>query len=270
MAIDNAIQVFSNSEFRVRTIEDNGEIWFVAKDIAEALEYNIDGGMTKYFAHVPDIWKEGKRISTTGGEQEMLCLSEQGVYFFLGRSDKPKALPYQMWIACDVVPAIRKNGFYATPKKIDDILGDPDSFISILQAYKAEKSRTQVLTEQVAVQTQQIAEIQPKASYYDVVLSCKDLLSTNTIAKDYGWTEHEMNTWLEKQGVLFRQGETWLPYHKYVAMRYINVETDVQLSNCDDCDATCSTIHTYWTQKGRLFIYDLMKAAGFLPSMEGK
>ena len=54
-----------------------------------------------------------KRIHTLGGEQELLCLSEQGVYFFLGRSDKKKALPYQMWIAGDVVPSIRKTGNYS-------------------------------------------------------------------------------------------------------------------------------------------------------------
>ena len=62
---------------------------------------------------VPEIWKGTKRICTPGGEQEMLCLTEQGVYFFLGRSDKKKALPYQMWIAGDVVPSIRKTGSYS-------------------------------------------------------------------------------------------------------------------------------------------------------------
>ena len=74
-----------------------------------------------------------------------------------------------------------------------------------------------------------------------------------------------MNSWLEEQGVLFRQGQTWLPYQNYVATRYINAESDIHL---DNNSVTYSTVHTYWTQKGRLFIYDLMKAAGFLPLME--
>lgn len=95
----------------IRTINDNGETWFVAKDIAEALEYErFDSNLIK---SVPEIWKGTKRIRTPGGEQEMLCLTEQGVYFFLGRSDKKKALPYQMWIAGEVVPSIRKTGAYA-------------------------------------------------------------------------------------------------------------------------------------------------------------
>ena len=117
--MQNNIQVFNNADFYVRTInDDNGIVWFVAKDIAETLEYSLDGGMGRIFGHVPDVWKGGKRIATvTRGEQEMLCLTEQGVYFFLGRSDKPKALPYQLWIAGDVVPSIRRTGSYSVQKK---------------------------------------------------------------------------------------------------------------------------------------------------------
>ena len=100
------IQLYSNEDFSVRTTQDaDGTVWFVAKDIAEALEYSLDGGMGRIFGHVPDCWKGRKRIQTIErGMQEMLCLTEQGVYFFLGRSDKPKALPYQMWIAGELFP----------------------------------------------------------------------------------------------------------------------------------------------------------------------
>ena len=108
----NDIQVFNGPDFSVRTIGDNGEIWFVAKDIAEALEYKENSNPSRLVQSVPEMWKGVKRIHTLGGEQELLCLSEQGVYFFLGRSDKKKALPYQMWIAGDVVPSIRKTGSY--------------------------------------------------------------------------------------------------------------------------------------------------------------
>lgn len=112
---NNSLQVFNNGNFSVRTIkdEDNGEIWFVAKDVAQALEYTE--WRSNLMQSVPEIWKGTKRICTPGGEQEMLCLTEQGLYFFLGRSDKKAALPYQLWIAGDVVPSIRKHGMYATP-----------------------------------------------------------------------------------------------------------------------------------------------------------
>ena len=67
----------------------------------------------------PEDWKGIKPIDTLGGTQQMICLSEQGLYFFLGRSDKPKALPYQKWIAGEVVPSIRKTGEYKLEKPQD-------------------------------------------------------------------------------------------------------------------------------------------------------
>lgn len=116
--MDHNLQIFSHDGFTVRTITDNdGVIWFVAKDIAEALEYSPESNPSRLMQSVPEIWKGVKRFHTPGGEQEMLCLTEQGVYFFLGRSDKPKALPYQLWIAGDVVPSIRKTGSYSVQKK---------------------------------------------------------------------------------------------------------------------------------------------------------
>lgn len=119
--MDNSVQVFKNCDFSVRTVhDDDGTIWFVAKDVAQALEYSESSiaSLQKLIAHVPEIWKGMKRFQTTSDKssarpyQDMLCLTEQGVYFFLGRSDKKKALPYQMWIAGDVVPSIRETGKY--------------------------------------------------------------------------------------------------------------------------------------------------------------
>ena len=90
--MENSLQVFSNKEFSVRTTQDvDGIVWFVGRDILEALGYSSDTHPSGQFKNVPDYWKGNKRIATPGGEQEMLCLTEQGVYFFLGRSDKPKA-----------------------------------------------------------------------------------------------------------------------------------------------------------------------------------
>lgn len=123
--MESSLQVFSNAEFSVRTTRDeNGIVWFVARDIAQALEYSeaTMSNMDKTIGMVPDCWKGRYPIPTVErGLQEMLCLTEQGVYFFLGRSDKPKALPYQMWIAGDVVPSIRKTGSYSVHTSDDEL-----------------------------------------------------------------------------------------------------------------------------------------------------
>lgn len=120
--MNNELRIFENNEgYSVRTITENGEIWFVAKDIAQALGYAEGSNPARLIQSVPQIWTGVKRFhirSENGVEQEreLLCLAEQGLYFFLGRSDKPAALSYQMWIAGEVVPSIRKTGSYTTSK----------------------------------------------------------------------------------------------------------------------------------------------------------
>ena len=115
------------------------------------------------------------------------------------------------------------------------------------------------------IQSQQIAELKPKASYYDVVLNCKDLLSISVIAKDYGWSAIRLNEYLHKKGVQFKQGKTWLLYQKYAVKGYTSTKTHEYLGN-DGANHT--NVHTYWTQKGRLFIYDLLKSDGIVPLIE--
>ncbi|MBR2207296.1 MAG: hypothetical protein IJ859_00645 [Synergistaceae bacterium] len=150
--MDSGLQIFKHGDFTARTItDDNGEIWFVAKDVAQVLGYPEASikQMANLIRPVPDLWKGLKRIMTPGGEQEMTCLSEQGLYFFLGRSDKKAALPYQMWVAGEVVPSIRKHGFYATPQTAEQIIADPDTFIKVLTALKEEKTKVAALTAKV-------------------------------------------------------------------------------------------------------------------------
>jgi prophage antirepressor-like protein len=110
----NDLVNFTYEDRQIRTVVKNGEPWWVAKDVAEALGYSSTN-MVQIFSHVPDEWKGSNQIATLGGPQNMLCLSEPGLYFFLGRSDKPAALPFQKWIAGEVLPSIRKTGSYALP-----------------------------------------------------------------------------------------------------------------------------------------------------------
>lgn len=124
--MNSSIQLFNNNDFYVRSFNNNGEIWFVAKDILIALEYSDTSTPAQIMQSVPEIWKGIKRIDSRSENgvlqsRDMLCLTENGVYFFLGRSDKEKALPYQMWIAGDVVPSIRKTGSYSVSFPHEDI-----------------------------------------------------------------------------------------------------------------------------------------------------
>ena len=112
---ENKIIPFIYDESPVRVIKDaeGNPIW-VAKDVARALGYSNLSNPARLYAAVPEEWKGVNPIHTPSGTQEMITLSEQGLYFFLGRSDKPAALPFQKWLAGEVLPSIRKTGAYAT------------------------------------------------------------------------------------------------------------------------------------------------------------
>lgn len=127
------------------------------------------------------------------------------------------------------------------------------------------KQQNAQLTDTVAIQSQQIAELTPKASYYDVVLNCKDLLSITEIAKDYGKSAKWLNNYLHDNKVQFKQGNIWLLYQNHAEKGYTNTKT--QTFNGND-GKVHTKVHTYWTQKGRLFIYDLLKRQGIVPIIE--
>ena len=125
--------------------------------------------------------------------------------------------------------------------------------------------QNEVLTEKVAVQGQQILEMKPKVSYYDVVLNCKDLISTSAIAKDYGKSAIWMNRYLHEKRVQFKQGDIWLLYQKYAEKGYTSTKTHTYPGSDGE---NHTKVHTYWTQKGRLFIYELMTSDGMYPLIE--
>lgn len=158
--------------------------------------------------------------------------------------------------------AIRRHGIFL----MDDIVNNTDALIEALQAFKAERLRRMALEQETAVQKQQLAEMRPKASYYDVVLNSPSLLAVSEFAKDYGWSAKRMNQYLHEKGVQYKQGgKIWLLYQKYAGCGYTSTKTHAYPAH----DGTAHTkVHTYWTQKGRLFIYDLLKADGILPLIE--
>lgn len=255
------LQIFKNAEFgSIRTLQINGEPYFVGKDVAEILGYsNSRKALTD---HVDEEDKGVTKCDTLGGTQEMTVINESGLYSLILGSKLPTARRFKRWVTSEVLPTIRRHGVYA----VDEVLANPDMLIKALLQLKAEREINQALKETVAVQNQQIVEMKPKASYYDVVLNCKDLVAISVIAKDYGWSANRMNQYLHQKGVQYKQGnKIWLLYQKYAEMGYTNTKTHSYPGN----DGTMHTaVHTYWTQQGRLFIYELLKSDGILPTME--
>lgn len=121
------------------------------------------------------------------------------------------------------------------------------------------------LEDENAQQKQLLAEYSPKASYYDVVLQTPDAISTSQIAKDYGKSAKWLNNLLHELGVQYNQGGIWLLYQKYAEQGYTRSRTHTYSGNDGKQH---SKLHTYWTQKGRLFIYDMLKQKRILPIIE--
>ena len=141
----------------------------------------------------------------------------------------------------------------------------PTSYKDFLLLALEQEEKMEALRLENKVQEQQIAELKPKASYYDLVLQCKDLLSMTEIAKDYGMSAKGMNSKLHELGVQYKQSGIWFLYAKYQDKGY--TQTKTQNYNKPDGTQGVST-HTYWSQKGRLFLYDLLKDNGILPMIE--
>jgi len=110
------VQAFEFENRTVRVELFDGNPWWVAKDVMSALGYAESSDAANITAKVPDEWKGTKPFRTPGGVQEIIALSEQGLYFFVARSDKPAAVPFQKWIASEVLPQIRKTGRYSDSK----------------------------------------------------------------------------------------------------------------------------------------------------------
>src|SRR5699024_12273046 len=162
---------------------------------------------------------------------------------------------FQDWLAIEVIPSIRKHGAYMTPETIEQVLTDPDTIIKLATNLKGEQEKRK----QLEIENKQL---KPKAAYHDLVLQSKSLLAIGKIAKDYGMGAQTLNKILHELGVQYKQGGTWMLYYKYQDKGYAQTRTYA-------VDAEKSNVHLYWTQKGRMFIYEILKdKKGIVPLIE--
>ena len=156
------------------------------------------------------------------------------------------------------------NRFNEMEKELKEQFKVPTTIKEALLLALEQQDKIERLEIENKVKDQQIGELKPKATYYDMVLQCKALLSINVIAKDYGKTAQWLNDKLREFEVQYKQGNIWLLYQKYATHGY----TQTKLQPINRSTGPDVKAHTYWTQKGRLFIYELLKKNGYLPNIE--
>lgn len=258
------LQVFNYNNQQVRTIDIDGEPWFVAKDVAEILGYE---NPTKAIRdHVDDVDKQMGVQNVTpsiqdnlGREQYPTWINECGLYSLVMSSKLPGARQFRRWVYAEVLPSIRKHGVYATPAIAKQMLADPDFIREVFIELEAERQAKAKLQEQMTL-------MEPKATYCDKVLHSPELVSTTVIAKDYGMSAVRFNKLLHEKGIQYKQGKTWFLYSKYDGLGYTASDTFHYVDGKTGEDG--SRVSMKWTQKGRMFLYSFLKEQDILPVME--
>ena len=258
----NEIKTFSSMDFgtvRIMMIEE--EPWFVGKDVTDILGYQ--NGSRDVNRHVDEEDRRKTMVFDGNQSKETIVINESGLYSLIFSSKLPTAKAFKYWVTHEVLPSIRKNGGYISGQ---DSLDEMEIFAKALKlADKVLADRNRKLAEAnntIAIQNQQILEMEPKVSYYDIVLQCKNAIPVTIIAKDYGMTANAMNQLLHELGIQYHVNKTWVLYKDYAGNGYTKSKT------YPIPGTPYSNVVTQWTQKGRLFIYDLLKSNGYLPRCE--
>lgn len=243
------LHVFTNPEFgTIRTITSGGQVLFYGKDVATALGYaNTKDALARHCKGVVNHYP----LETAGGIQQVRFISEGDLYRLIVFSKLPAAQQFEAWVSDDVLPSIRRHDMYT----IDELLNDDEFLERATATLRAER------TKRFAAE-QALLRATPKVSYYDVVLASPSLITTTEIAKDYGLSAKKLNQILREEQVQFHQSGRWFLYAKFAEQGYTQSKTH-------EYDEGKTRTHMYWTQKGRLFIYHLLKnTRGLLPVIE--
>ncbi|GHN50840.1 phage antirepressor [Lactobacillus delbrueckii] len=246
------IQFFSFESKEVRTVTIDNEPWFVANDVTKIL------GLSNTTVALQKLDSDERAKFNLGRQGETNVVNEYGLYGLILTSRKPEAKSFKRWIKHEVLPSIRKHGMFATEKTIDQMLEDPDTMIKVLTEMKEERAKRKLAEEKVA-------KLEPKANFCDVVLQNPALVNVTVIAKDYGMSAQAMNQLLKKLGVQYDQSGTWFLYAKYQSNGWTQSTTSM-VKGKDGAEK--AVVHTKWTQKGRLGLYELLKGYGLLPVIE--
>ena len=251
------IQLFKNENFgQVRVILENGEPLFCLVDVCNVLDLQASAVVRRLD---DDVISNHPISDSLGREQITNFVTESGLYDVILGCRKPQTKPFKDWVIKEVLPSIRKTGSYSVQNKL------PQNFAEALRAYADEVEKNEQLKVELKTKDIIIAEYEPKVSYYDEILSSKDTITITQIAKDYGMSAISMNRLLHDLGIQFKQSGQWMLYQKYAEMGYTKSKTvPIVYSNGEHGNK----INTQWTQKGRLFLYELLKKDNVLPLIE--
>ena len=234
------VKIFNNEEFgEIRTVNIDGEPWFVGKDVAEALGYQ--NGSRDINNHIEE---DDRRIITNQNYQNgtleipnrgLIIINESGLYALIFGSKLESAKRFKHWITSEVLPSVRKHGIYATDNVIDNIMNNPDFGIQLLIKLKEERAA------------------RVEAERRNAILTHVNKTYTMTeIAKELNMkSATQLNRLLAEKKIQYHVNGTWVMYSKYSDLGYEEIKQEV-------LDSGRVIYHRRITQMGREFILDLL------------
>ena len=250
--MENKMQIFENAEFgQMRTVEVNGETYFVAKDVAEILGYIDTYGAVR--KHVDEEDKLVCQIDSAGQKRDVTIINESGLYSLIMSSKLPKAKEFKHWVTSEVLPSIRKHGAYMTPATIENIIANPDFGIELLMNLKSEREK-RIAAEKT------IEEQKPKVLFSDAVETSHTSILVGDLAKLLKQNGVEIGAnrlfeWLRNNGYLIKgeRADKNMPTQKSMEMNLFEVK-ERTINNPDGSVRITRTPKV--TGKGQIYFVD--------------
>ena len=239
--------VFRSKEFgQIRTCTVKGETYFVGKDVASALGYiHPTKAVT---THVDEEDRIMTKTVTIQGKRDATVINESGLYSLILSSKLDSARRFKRWVTSEVLPTIRKNGRYELESKAKE-----------LQQQNRLLESKNILLEEITAQQK------PLTDYARIILSSTQTVTITQIAQDYGMGPVRMNQLLFKLHIQHKVGGQWILYIPYLNKGYVQSFSSYFVKENGEVQVK---LHTRWTQQGRLFLYQELKSAGYLPMIE--
>lgn len=239
----NDIQIFNFQSNEIRVVkDDNGEPWFVAKDVCDVLGL---GNITEALRNLDDDELSSEILKSGNQRREMKLVSESGLYALVIRSNKPNARKFRKWITSEVLPSIRKHGGYIASNGTESV---EELYMRAMESLHAALERQKAIT---AEQTKQLERQAPDVEYCNTVLAAKNLHTVNSIATHLGTTAVRLNRLLSLHGWIYRKGGIYYPsasirdkgYCDFHVVPYVKGNGEIATRE-----------HLKWTEEGRRFV----------------
>lgn len=246
----NMIEVFKNEDFgEIRTLDIDGEPWFVGKDITDVLSYtNPTKAMQDHVDPEDMTFNESLKLSRQSGAW---LINESGLYSLVLSSKLPTAKKFKRWVTSEVLPSIRKHGMYAA----EELLSNPDFAIRTFTALKEEREKRLMLEEKIETD-------KPLVEFANHVSNASNLIDIGTLAKiakdehiDVGRTR--LFDWLRENGYLMSSGGGKnQPYQKYIEQGLFKVREYTYTTPCGNKVGTKTMV----TGKGQMFFVEKLRS----------